>query len=51
MPTFSPVAGPVTNNGVLVANGLFTVTIDFGSGVWNGQTQLAANRRGDQWGQ
>ena len=33
-----PVAGPVTNNGVLVANGLFTVTIDFGSSVWNGQT-------------
>ncbi len=34
----SPVAGPVTNNGVLVVNGLFTVTIDFGSSVWNGQT-------------
>src|SRR5208283_4758127 len=35
---YPPVAGPVTNNGVLVANGLFTVTIDFGSSVWNGQT-------------
>lgn len=33
------VAGPVTNNGVSVSsNGLFTVTIDFGSMAWNGQT-------------
>lgn len=32
------VAGPVTNNGVAVTNGLFTVTIDFGSSVWNSQT-------------
>ncbi len=31
------VAGPVTNNGVNITNGLFTVPIDFGSGVWNGQ--------------
>lgn len=30
------VAGPVTNNGVAVSNGLFTVVIDFGSGPWNG---------------
>lgn len=34
----TPVAGPVTNNDVAVTNGLFTVTIDFGSSVWNGQT-------------
>jgi hypothetical protein len=32
------VAGPVTNNGVAVTNGLFMVTIDFGSGAWNGET-------------
>ena len=30
--------GPVTNSAVAVTNGLFTVTIDFGSSVWNGQT-------------
>jgi hypothetical protein len=34
----SPVAGPVTTNGVAVTNGLFTVQIDFGAGVWNGRT-------------
>jgi hypothetical protein len=32
------IAGPVADNGVLVTNGLFTVTIDFGESVWNGQT-------------
>jgi hypothetical protein len=32
------VAGPVTNSAVAVTNGLFTVTIDFGGGPWNGQT-------------
>jgi hypothetical protein len=32
------VAGPVTNSAVAVTNGLFAVTIDFGSSVWNGQT-------------
>jgi hypothetical protein len=32
------VAGPVTNSAVVVSNGLFTVAMDFGSGVWNGQT-------------
>ncbi len=31
-------AGPVTNSAVAVANGLFTVTIDFGAGPWNGQS-------------
>ena len=32
------VAGPVTNNGVIVSNGLFTVLIDFGPGVFTGET-------------
>src|SRR5208283_4729339 len=32
------VAGPVTNTAVFVTNGLFTVLIDFGPGVWNGET-------------
>src|SRR5208283_3180791 len=32
------VAGPVTNNGVLVTNGLFTTMVDFGASVWNGET-------------
>ena len=32
------VAGPVTNNGVVINNGLFTVLIDFGSGVFTGAT-------------
>jgi hypothetical protein len=31
------VAGPVTNSAVFITNGLFTVTMDFGSGPWNGQ--------------
>src|SRR5271157_4894603 len=31
-----PVAGPVTNNAVGVTNGLFTVLIDFGSGLFTG---------------
>ena len=30
------VAGPVATNGVIVTNGLFTVLIDFGSGVFTG---------------
>ncbi len=34
----SAVAGPVTNNGVVITNGLFTVVIDFGSGVFTGAT-------------
>jgi len=32
------VAGPVTNSAVVITNGLFTVIIDFGGGVWNGAT-------------
>ncbi|HEX3720113.1 MAG TPA: tail fiber domain-containing protein [Verrucomicrobiae bacterium] len=32
----APIAGPVTNSGIAVSNGLFTVTIDFGLSVWNG---------------
>jgi hypothetical protein len=34
----SSVAGPVTTNGVAITNGLFTVQIDFGSVVWDGET-------------
>lgn len=30
------IAGPVTNSGVGISNGLFTVIIDFGAGPWNG---------------
>jgi hypothetical protein len=32
------IAGPVTNSAVVITNGLFMVTMDFSSGVWNGQT-------------
>ena len=32
------VAGPVTNNGVIVSNGLFTVLVDFGPGAFTGAT-------------
>lgn len=32
------VAGPVTTNNLVITNGLFTVTMDFGPGVWNGAT-------------
>src|SRR5580765_325799 len=32
----SAVAGPVTTNGVIVTNGLFTVQIDFGPAVFTG---------------
>jgi hypothetical protein len=31
-------AGPLTNSAIGVTNGLFTVVIDFGAGVWNGAT-------------
>lgn len=34
--TGSAMAGPVTNPGVTVSNGLFTTTVDFGSGVFTG---------------
>jgi hypothetical protein len=30
------IAGPITNSATAVSNGLFTVTLDFGSGVFNG---------------
>jgi hypothetical protein len=36
--TGTAVAGPVTNSDVGISNGLFTVTIDFGGAVWNGET-------------
>ncbi len=32
------VAGPVTNSAIVVTNGLFTVLIDFGAGVFTGAT-------------
>jgi hypothetical protein len=32
----SPLAGPLTNTGVLVSNGLFTTYVDFGPGVFTG---------------
>jgi Collagen triple helix repeat (20 copies)/Chaperone of endosialidase len=34
--TGGPVAGPITNSATLVSNGLFTTTIDFGTGVFTG---------------
>lgn len=34
--TGSIVAGPVTNLATVVSNGLFTATVDFGNGVFNG---------------
>jgi hypothetical protein len=35
----SPVGGPITNSYVQASsNGLFTTTIDFGSGIWTGTT-------------
>ena len=43
------VAGPVTNSAVAVTNGLFTVTMDFGGSVWNGQSnwlQIAVETNG-----
>jgi hypothetical protein len=36
--TGTPLVGPVTNSAVSISNGLFTVMIDFGSSVWNGQS-------------
>lgn len=35
----SPVAGPVTNTGINVSNGLFTVTLDFGSSPFSAGAQ------------
>src|SRR5208283_4882734 len=34
----TPVAGPVTNANVAVTNGLFAVLVDFGPGVFTGQS-------------
>src|SRR5208337_4457457 len=36
--TSVPIAGPVTNSAVAVSNGLFTVQVDFGPGVFTGAT-------------
>ena len=33
------IAGPITNSATAVSNGLFTVTLDFGSGVFNGNSR------------
>ncbi len=44
------VAGPVTNSAVFVTNGLFTVPIDFGASVWNGETnwlEIGVETNGD----
>ena len=43
------IAGPATDNGVVITNGLFTVTLDFGASYWNGQTnwlQIAVETNG-----
>lgn len=32
------IAGPVTTNGLILADGLFTVTLDFGADAWTGAT-------------
>jgi len=45
----SAVAGPLTNNATTVSNGLFTVTLDFGVGIFNGQNrwlEIAARTNG-----
>jgi len=46
------IGGPVTNSAVVVSNGLFTTTVDFGSGIFNGQPGwveigVATNGSGD----
>jgi len=43
------VAGPITNNAVVVANGLLTVVVDFGAPVFNGNAgwlEIAARTNG-----
>ncbi len=45
----SPVAGPITNSPVAVSNGLFTTSIDFGAGEFNGTAywlQIAVRTNG-----
>ena len=44
-------AGPVTNSGVAVSNGLFTVAVDFGAGAFTGQAcwlQIAVETNGGE---
>lgn len=44
-----PVAGPITNLVTTVANGLFTTTVDFGTGIFNGTNywlEIAAETNG-----
>ncbi len=46
----APIVEPVTNNAVVVANGQFTVLIDFGPGVFTGPTnwlQIGVETNGD----
>ena len=43
------IAGPLTNSAISVSNGLFTVTMDFGSGVFTGPArwlEIAARTNG-----
>ena len=45
----SAVTGPLTNSATAVSNGLFTVTLDFGAGLFNGQNrwlEIAARTNG-----
>jgi hypothetical protein len=45
------VGGPVTKNGVLVSNGLFTVLVDFGPGAFTGATnwlEIAVETNGNK---
>ncbi len=44
------IAGPITLNGVAVKTGAFTVTLDFGGAVWNGQVnwlEISVEANGD----
>jgi len=46
-------AGPITNAPIVVSNGLFTTTLDFGPGVFNGQVcwlQIGARTNGSAGG-
>jgi len=38
------IAGPITNSAVAVTNGLFTVTLNFGSNVFTGTNYIGAHK-------